>query len=117
MLPLLLIAGGLLITGGIIAAFWDDICKWIEKAAQAVKKIVSGIVHGVKVYIKKVASDIYQELSKFYSFNENKDQWEETIVSKKVSSNDVPDDIKKLATSGREQDISDQFKEKLVLAN
>lgn len=31
MLPLLLIAGGLLVTGGIIAAFWDDICKWIGK--------------------------------------------------------------------------------------
>lgn len=72
MLPLLLIAGGLLVTGGIIAAFWDDICKWIGKAAQAVKKIVNGIVHGVKVYIKKVANDIYQELSKFYSFDENK---------------------------------------------
>lgn len=117
MLPLLLIAGGLLVTGGIIAAFWDDICKWIGKAAQAVKKIVNGIVHGVKVYIKKVANDIYQELSKFYSFDENKNQWEETIVSKKVSSNEVPDDIKKLVTGGHEQDISDKFKEKLALAH
>ena len=83
MLPLLLIAGGLLVTGGIIAAFWDDICKWIEKAAQAVKKIVSGIVHGVKVYIKKVASDIYQELSKFYSFNENKDHGKKLLSQKR----------------------------------
>lgn len=39
MLPLLLIAGGLLVTGGIIAAFWDDICKWIEKSCASGEKL------------------------------------------------------------------------------
>lgn len=104
-----LIVGGIIAAGviGIIATFWDDILAFLKKALAKVKSIVKGIVYGAQVFMKKLKEGC-QEIARYYSKVE--DHWEETIVTKTISENQVPKEILERAErAAHEIDITDEL--------
>lgn len=79
---------------GIVAAFWRDLVTFLQKAINKVNQIVSGILYGSKVFVKKIQEGI-KEISRHYSKVDG--HWQETIITKTVSESEVPDDILKRA--------------------
>lgn len=106
MLSIIALAGAAIIGVGLVAIFWNSIKDWLLRAAQKVNEIISGIVYGAKVFIRKL-SEGYKEISKHYS--KNGTQWEETIVTRTVSPEDVPDDIKEKASMYEDCDITHEM--------
>jgi len=106
MLPLLAIAASVIIGSTLIARYWNSIKDWIIRAAEKVKEFVKGIVFGVRVFAKKLG-EAYKEISRHYSKNKQ-GSWEETTVTRKIDSSDVPSDILKMASS-EERDITDKL--------
>ncbi len=49
----LLIAGGLLLGGVVLAAFWDDLVDFVKRAVSALKAMINTAVKYTKVFIKK----------------------------------------------------------------
>lgn len=102
-----LITGAVIIAGvGLLASFWNDITEWLKKAINKVQSIVQGIVYGVTVFVRKVSEGI-KEISKHYSKFQN--QWEETCTTRTVSESEVPEEIRKKASSSYDTDITHDY--------
>lgn len=101
---------GLIVTGivaaGVFAAFWNDIKKFLIKAIRKVEQIISGVVYGSKVFLKKL-SEGFKEISRHYS--QNNGVWEETTVTRTVSASEVPEEFRRRAAYANELDITDEF--------
>lgn len=111
MIPILLVIG-LLTAGAVVAAvtFWDQIKKFLGLALKKVKEIIGATIIGVATYIQ---TDNWREgfkaFYKFYSQN-TKGQWQETITTKTISADEVPDHIKKKCEKTTDQvDISEEL--------
>lgn len=96
-----------------LAEYWQQIVSWLDSCIKAVKKLVEGIVYGFKVFIKKV-SEAIKEISKHYSKEGN--QWTETIQTRVISEDEVPEEIMAKARYNKETDITDDVEEQLELA-
>lgn len=116
----LLLVGGLI--GATLTIFWDEIRSFLEKSISKVKEyILPAAIKGFKVFLK--TKDIKKSLmaaglviiQKFFSKEE--DVWTETIVTKNISADEIPSDLKaKLESSkGEEIDISDRVVAELKL--
>lgn len=125
MLPILWIAGGLLVGAAVVGIFWNEIKSFITKTWDKIKTIiVPAAIAGFKTYLQtgSIARFLYSAgqvaIQKFYSRLEN-GKWKETIIAKEISFEDLPSDIqKKLSVSnGVEVDISDEVKTELKLEN
>lgn len=99
-----------------IVSFWDEIIAGVQRSIEAVKKIVSGIVYGTRVFVKKVKGIVHR-ISRHYSYEEDKDQWFMTTQEVSVEHDEVPEDISQSNDfrTGNEVDISDEMK--LELSN
>lgn len=107
MIPLLILGGAAIIAAGAAAKYWSSIRDWILRAAKKVQEMISGIVFGVKVFIKKM-TEAYQEISRHYS-QDKEGNWEETTVTRKIDPSDVPKDILKLASNNTEKEITEEL--------
>lgn len=94
---------------GLLAAFWKDLVSFLQKAIEKVKQIVSGILYGTKVFIKKI-NEAVKEISRHYSKVDG--HWQETIITKTISASEVPEDILKRA-GYTELDITDELEMQL----
>lgn len=94
-----------------IVSFWDEIISGVQKAIEAVKKMVRGIVYGTKVFVKKVKG-VVRRISRHYSYEEDKDQWFMTTREESIVHDDVPEEIAQSSEyrKGNEVDISDELK-------
>lgn len=108
-----LITGAAIIAGvGLLATFWNDITNWIKKAINKVREITNAVCYGVSVFIRKISEGL-KEISKHYTKKQN--QWEETVVTRKVSESEVPKEILEKASSSYDTDITEEYE--LALAN
>ncbi len=96
-----------------LAEYWQELVEWVKKCINAVKKLIEGIVYGFKVFITKV-SEAIKEISKHYSKEGN--QWTETIQTRVISADEVPDEILAKARYNKETDITEDMEEQLELA-
>lgn len=107
MIPLLLL-GGLLLGGALLATFWKDIVNWIKRGAEKILEKIKQVVVGVKIFVKKM-NEAVKEISKHYSKNENQ-QWSETLVTREISESEVPKEIlQKVKRSSSEVEISNEL--------
>ena len=97
--------------GLVLATFWDDIVNWLQKAVAAVKRVIQGILHGAKVFIKK-AGEAFKEIAKYYS--KNGTQWTETTKTRTVDESEVPEEIRMRAERTNELDITDELEMQLA---
>lgn len=110
MIPILLLAGAVIAGTGIIAAFWNDIVKFLNKAIEKVKQLVEGTVYGAKVFLQKL-SDGIKEISRHYS--KVGTVWQETTITRTVSESEVPEEIRNRAKYNQELDITDELEMQL----
>ena len=109
-----LLLGAAIIAGvGIVAAFWNDLVKFLKKAIQKVRQLVEGIVYGCKVFVRKIREGI-KEISRHYSKVDQ--HWEETTVTKTISESEVPPEILERARASEELDITDELEMQLESA-
>lgn len=103
-----LLIGAALIAGGtLIASFWNEIVDWLKRAVVKVKQMIRMAVYGTKVFIRKMAEAI-KEISKHYS-QDQQGRWHETVVTREVDESQVPPEIRAMAASGRETDITQKL--------
>lgn len=98
---------------GIVAAFWKDLVNFLRKAVQKVQQIISGIVYGCRVFVKKIHEGV-KEISRHYSKVDQ--HWEETTVTRVVSESEVPSEILERARANEELDITDELEMQLESA-
>lgn len=98
---------------GIVAAFWKDLVNFLRKAVQKVQQIISGIVYGCRVFVKKIHEGV-KEISRHYSRVDQ--HWEETTVTRVVSESEVPSEILERARANEELDITDELEMQLESA-
>jgi hypothetical protein len=101
-----LIIGGLIIGVGLIAAFWKKIKSWVERAINYIKSVIKLVVRGLKIFFQKVGNAIKQ-LSKNYSKGDM-NKWQETIVTRQVSVDEVPLEIREKVSS-EQVDFTKEF--------
>lgn len=106
----LLLGAGVLVGIGLVAVFWNDIVSFLKKAVNKVKELVSGVVYGFKVFVKKISEGI-KEISRHYS--KVGQQWQETTITRNVSESEVPEEIRNKAMYSEELDITDELEMKL----
>ncbi len=73
-----------------LSEFWEDIVNFLKETAKKVKRAISGILYGTKVFVQKMGS-VIQEIAHHYSKVGN--QWQETVYSRNLNPNQVPPDI------------------------
>lgn len=112
-LTALLWGAGILAGVGIVAAFWNDIVKFLKKAVEKVRRLVEGVVYGCKVFVKKMREGV-KEISRHY-FKVDQ-HWEETTVTKVISESEVPPEILERARANEELDITDELEMQLESA-
>lgn len=112
-LTALLLTVGVIAGATIVATFWNDFVGFLKSAIEKVKNMVSGVVYGCKVFIKKL-SDGVKEISRHYSKVEQ--HWEETTVTRTISESEVPPEILKRAQGNTELDITDELEMQLESA-
>lgn len=98
---------------GIVAAFWKDLVNFLRKAVQKVQQIISGIVYGCRVFVKKIHEGV-KEISRHYSKVDQ--HWEETTITRVVSESEVPSEILERARANEELDITDELEMQLESA-
>lgn len=102
-----------LIIGTVVAlsVFWDDFVNFLKNTINEIKKIVTGIIYGTKVFIKNIGNAI-REIARYY-YKKN-DKWYEKTYTREVSPDEVPPDIlKKAKQTENEVDITQQLEMQL----
>ena len=94
---------------GAFAKFWQSIVNWLQKAIAKITEALKKVVNGASVFAQKIG-DKYNEISKYYS--KNGTVWEEYVLTKEVSADEVPDYIRAMNTA-EEIDISEELEMKL----
>lgn len=115
MIPFILLGAALLGTAAVAYTFWDEIKAFLKESLEKVKKMVKGTIIGVCTFIQtKDISKGIKAFNKFYSKTSD-GKWTETIVSKEVSEDEIPEHIRRKAerASGKEVEITDELQHEL----
>lgn len=96
-----------------VGIFWSDFVSWVKNRVESIKRTVSGILHGVKVFVKKIG-EAAEEIAKYYS--KDGTQWYETTETRKINGSEVPEEIRRRADYKREEelDVTNEFKMELL---
>ena len=117
MIPFLL--AGVLIAGVFVAtAFWKEIKSFIQASIERIKThLIPSMIVGFKTYLQ-TGNALYataKALQKFFSKNE-RGQWQETIMTRNVPANEIPEDIRRKVENNRGPvDITDEVQAELHL--
>jgi len=85
-----------------VGVFWNDLVSWVKNSIESIKRTVSGILHGVKVFIKKIG-EAAKEIAKYYS--KDGTQWYETTETRKIDEAEVPEEIRRKTGYKRQEEI------------
>lgn len=109
---LFLLAGA--VTGAVVITFWKEIREWFIDVWHKLPSQLRQDLKGVLAFVQKI-DNIITAAIKYYSYNKGTNEWNETIVSKIVSTNDIPDHIRRRLSEGKELDITNDFRKELDL--
>lgn len=98
----------------IFAKFMEDLTGWLLNVVKKVEERLGLEVEGTKIFLKH-AHAMFKEISKHYSVDE-RGQWHETTTTREISENEVPFEIRQKVAQKRNEDITNEVKEKLELA-
>ena len=123
MIPFLIAGEAALLVGVVIGVFWNEIKDFISQSLKRIQDIIiPASIVGFKTYLHEgnLAKALYQAgqvaIQKFYSRSTN-GQWKETVLTRAVSFQDIPQDIKMQLQNahGRELEVSQRVAEELKL--
>lgn len=111
---------GVILLGIIVAGvhiFWEEIHGWLKRCINKLKEILGEEyeVRGSNVFIKNM-----KEMNKFKQMSKNYSQdivgrWKETIISKEINKEEIPDELIVKVVNEDEVDITDDLEGKLEL--
>lgn len=105
MIAIALVLGATLFAGTtLLCKYWNRVIEVLKKAINRLKSIVSGILVGSAVFIRK-QGEKFQNRTKHYS-KTNLGKWEETIVSYEQMANEVPEEYQNYALLNDEYDLT-----------
>lgn len=88
-----------------LALFWEEIRDFLKKTIDLVKKTVSGILYGTKVFVKKIGQAV-KEIYDHYS--KSGEKWIKTTYTREVPASEVPNDIlEKAGQAARRNEVAD----------
>ncbi len=96
----------------VLPKLWEAIVKWVIKSIRyAMEK---GAIEGFKYFLKNVGKECIEILAEYYLKG---DQWYKRTTEKRVSADEVPEDIRRKAEARRnsEIDATPELQEKLEL--
>lgn len=111
----LILCAGLLIGGGIVAIFWNNIISYLKRAIPKISEVIHDSVAGVKVFLLKATGGIMQ-ITKAYSQNMETKKWKETIVRRTIDEEQVPKEKRERLCMNEEFDITQELQNKLKSA-
>ena len=91
-------------------SFWDTIRNWILNIADKVRAKIQKVVYGVKLFAARIDGKL-RKISKNYVRTGT--EWEEIVVTKEITENEVPDFILALE-DGREIEITEELENTLA---
>ena len=108
----LILAG--IAAGAVILAFWGEIREFFKKAWNALPREITDNLQGV-IAIAQAVDGIVTSTFKYYSYDNETESWNETIVSKTVTTDDIPEHIKQRLQTGQEVDFTNDMAKELKL--
>lgn len=116
MIPLLLLGAAALTATVVLVAFWKEIKQFIQRVWEKLPPIIKQQLQGAKVFIQRIAR-VVKNLFYYYSYNKESQKWTETVVSREVDPNSIPEDIMKKMQQGNTEkvDISDEYEQQMML--
>lgn len=104
------LAAAAVVTTIVCFSFWDTIRDWLLNIAEKVKAKIQKAVYGVKLFATRVAGKL-KKVSKNYVRTGT--EWEEVVVTKEITENEVPDFILALE-EGREVELTEELENTLA---
>lgn len=112
MLGTMLLLGAVILGGGVIATFWNEIVSWLKRILEKVKTVVKGTVEGFRIFFSKMQG-VGKEISKNYAKVGAK--WQETIVERTVEVTDIPPEyLKKMLNESEEYEFTEELEQQLT---
>lgn len=112
MLGTMLLLGAVILGGGVIATFWNEIVGWLKRILEKVKTVVKGTVEGFRIFFSKMQG-VGKEISKNYAKVGAK--WQETIVERTVEVTDIPPEyLKKMLNESEEYEFTEELEQQLT---
>ena len=107
-----LIMGAAVIVGAsVLATFWKKIVDWLKRIYKKLESLVKGLLYGTRVFFKKMGEAV-AEITKNYSKVGTK--WQETIVDRKASLSDIPEEYQNKLSENIEQEFTEELENHLV---
>ena len=103
------ILAAVVIVGVVCAIFWNNIVDWLKKVGNKISEKLQKVVYGTKILATKTSGKL-KNISKNYVRSGT--EWEEYVITKEITEDEVPDYIKALAES-EEIDITKDLELKL----
>lgn len=114
MLPLLLLAGGVII-GAAVAIYWKEIAAWLKRIYAKLPPIIKRYLQGALSFVQRIGNT-FKNIMKYYSYNEETKKWNETVVTTEVDENTIPDHIrKKVQATQNEVETTQDLEKELKL--
>ncbi len=92
MLPVLFLGAAAVGTAIAVAVYWKEIRAWLNRIWEKLPPSIKENLQGAKAFIDKI-DNVFKNVMKYYSFNEQTQKWQETVVTKEVNQKDIPKDI------------------------
>ncbi|MDO5652281.1 MAG: hypothetical protein Q4G13_09165 [Moraxella sp.] len=118
MIPVLLIVGaGAAILGAAVAVYWKNIRDWLKRVLDKLPSSIKEKIQGVQVFAQRIGNT-FKNIMKYYSYDKNTNQWNETVVTTEVDASTVPEHIRRKIenASNETADISDDLEKELKMS-
>lgn len=90
--------------GVAVAVFWQEIREFFIASFKKLPTEIQRDLQGV-VALARAIDNIMMTTFKYYSYNQMTQSWNETINTRNINANDVPEHIKMRAQANQGQDI------------
>lgn len=108
MIPLILLAGAVTITAGAAAIYWKNIKVWIERVMERLPYEIRQYLEGAISFVESIGH-AFKNIMKYYSFNRETKQWNETVVTQTVEPSAIPPFIRKRAEAEGITETTEDF--------
>lgn len=107
-----LLAGA--VVGAAITVFWEDIREFFIQSWNALPQDIREDMQGVSAFAQQLDRQMMSILN-YYSYNAGTNEWSETVVTKKITSDEIPEHIRNRLQSGKKIDITADLEKELKL--
>lgn len=101
--------------GAAVVLFWDEIRSFFIESFQSLPRDIQRDLQGVVVVAKAIDKVMTRTSLRYYSYNAMTQNWSETIDTKAIRADEVPDHIRNRLRYGDEIDITNEVARELKL--